>query len=779
MKKISILLFLVFSAFGLNQIKDSTEITKSLQVDQRLYVVTKPAATNPKYSAVFDSASNLLKTYPIDSIQSDSVTHAVYADTADIALNTPDSVRACYKADSLVGVLGKNWTLRANNAADPGKGGTNLQSICYGNDLFVATSSQDEIIVSSDGIRWVDAIFPEDGSLSGICYGAGMFVAVKISGTYNVITSNDGLTWTSRQHYTPTGKQMVGVEYGGGTFIAIASDSVFISNDGITWNKKNAKAGNWVAATFGNGIWVAVGASTGTNKAMYSSTGGNTWSVATAPTGANFTSIAYGQGKFVAIEYHSDTVQYIDTSISGWVFTRVDTVASSLNFKGLCYGDGIFAACGITPGLPDSTHTITTSPDGVNWTVQTTPAAMGSGIPGPYASDWHDIVWGNGTFVAVAGYQAIDAKSIMTSGKMASEPPYTSGELSLRKVMVDDTIYYRKPQLITTDTILGARGDGLVGRVSALSLVVDSAAVAGAADTAYNTPDSVGEADTANYSRKAYHGVTAGYLPYSTTTSTYGTSNTYYDAVNGRIGIGTGVSPVASLDVKVSGIIPALKISGTSYYDGGNYGGSGVSIFNFYDATGNKQFCYIDNDNTTSITKPGFKVAMGGSAIYFNSYYPGNGNTAPMYLNNNYFSDGVYRHIFTGKIGIGITPPTALLHIKAGTSAATTGPLKFTQSGAVLLATPELGLMEVDSVDGLYYTIKTGSARRTIAYTQHITDSLNQVIDSLKTLAIMVGSTGTVFTNVTMFDGDNSTTHDTLFMSAGGKIWAFQPLADK
>jgi len=48
-----------------------------------------------------------------------------------------------------------------------------------------------------------------------------------------------------------------------------------------------------------------------------------------------------------------------------------------------------------------------------------------------------------------------------------------------------------------------------------------------------------------------------------------------------------------------------------------------------------------------------------------------------------------------GNVGIGITAPTAILHLKAGTATANTGPLKFT-TGTVL-TTPEAGVMEYNN----------------------------------------------------------------------------------
>src|SRR5439155_15810702 len=59
--------------------------------------------------------------------------------------------------------------------------------------------------------------------------------------------------------------------------------------------------------------------------------------------------------------------------------------------------------------------------------------------------------------------------------------------------------------------------------------------------------------------------------------------------------------------------------------------------------------------------------------------------------------------------GIGITSPTSLLHLKAGTTSANTAPLKFT-SGS-LMTTAEAGGVEF-LTDKFYGTITTGAARK-------------------------------------------------------------------
>lgn len=62
----------------------------------------------------------------------------------------------------------------------------------------------------------------------------------------------------------------------------------------------------------------------------------------------------------------------------------------------------------------------------------------------------------------------------------------------------------------------------------------------------------------------------------------------------------------------------------------------------------------------------------------------------------------------TGRVGIGITSPTAVLHLKAGTATASTAPLKFTTG--VSLTNAVAGNVEF-TTDDLFFTITTGPTR--------------------------------------------------------------------
>ena len=71
-----------------------------------------------------------------------------------------------------------------------------------------------------------------------------------------------------------------------------------------------------------------------------------------------------------------------------------------------------------------------------------------------------------------------------------------------------------------------------------------------------------------------------------------------------------------------------------------------------------------------------------------------------------------FRITSSGRVGIGLTGPTAVLHLKAGTATANTAPLKF--NSGTLLTTAEAGAVEF-LTDDWYATITTGAARKPIA----------------------------------------------------------------
>jgi hypothetical protein len=99
-----------------------------------------------------------------------------------------------------------------------------------------------------------------------------------------------------------------------------------------------------------------------------------------------------------------------------------------------------------------------------------------------------------------------------------------------------------------------------------------------------------------------------------------------------------------------------------------------------------------------------YSATTGASTTNIGGYFTASGGT------NNY---AIIVPSTGGRVGIGTTTPTAVLHLKAGTATLSTAPLKFT-SGALLTA-PEVGAVEF-LTNAYYATITTGTARKTFAF---------------------------------------------------------------
>jgi hypothetical protein len=163
---------------------------------------------------------------------------------------------------------------------------------------------------------------------------------------------------------------------------------------------------------------------------------------------------------------------------------------------------------------------------------------------------------------------------------------------------------------------------------------------------------------------------------------------------NGNVGIGT-TSPTEKLT-----IIDNNPTAGVPSFSVKNSNSAGAGRFS------------VNNNGTGSVIVQSTGSAYASIPSLYNIGYIGiSGNLTTLNFGTNadldtggtspiIFSTGGYNNIPTmivtagnpGKIGIGITTPTAFLHIKAGTSTANTSPLKFTSG--TLLTVSEDGAIE-------------------------------------------------------------------------------------
>ena len=127
-----------------------------------------------------------------------------------------------------------------------------------------------------------------------------------------------------------------------------------------------------------------------------------------------------------------------------------------------------------------------------------------------------------------------------------------------------------------------------------------------------------------------------------------------------------------------------------------NYIDLGINSSGFTNTT----YPILGGINTAYLYSTGNDFAIGNAILNKNLIFFTGGYAA---ANERLRIDG------NGRVGIGVTAPTAILHLKAGTAAANTAPLRFT-SGA-LLSTAVAGAVEF-LTDKFYGTITTGAARK-------------------------------------------------------------------
>ena len=94
---------------------------------------------------------------------------------------------------------------------------------------------------------------------------------------------------------------------------------------------------DWSSVCYGNGKFVAVASYS--NIAAYSTDGVN-WTQATLPTSATWQPVCYGNGKFVAVAYNSNVAAYSTDGVN-WTQT---TLPNKLSWQSVCYGNGKFVA---------------------------------------------------------------------------------------------------------------------------------------------------------------------------------------------------------------------------------------------------------------------------------------------------------------------------------------------------------------------------------------------------------------------------------------------------
>ncbi len=242
-------------------------------------------------------------------------------------------VAVAAKSSTVAGVMtspdGVTWTLRTP-VPDRTWG-----AVAYGGGTFVAVertsaaSDSQRVMSSTDGIAWTSrtAAYSVAHWWHAVAYGNNTFVALDAA-LGNSMTSSNGTTWTERSALPGYWNALTwGGASGMERFVAVGSDSerkVMTSPDGVTWTSQTAaSSNNWQSITYGNGMFLAV-SNTGTGNRVMRSPDGITWTAGASSADNAWGSVAFGGGVFVAVATSGSTNRVM-TSPDGSAWTSRDT----------------------------------------------------------------------------------------------------------------------------------------------------------------------------------------------------------------------------------------------------------------------------------------------------------------------------------------------------------------------------------------------------------------------------------------------------------------------
>ncbi len=295
------------------------------------------------------------------------------------------------------------------------------------------TSTTNFTVTSSGGgggaATWTQRSSGTAFTLDSVAYGNGLFVAGGFGNT--IISSTDGITWTSRSSISNANPdadyyRVNGFAWSASTsrFIAVG-DRVGVNNtippllatspDGITWTRANLAAGIYIGANLLDVTSDSAGITVVGPGYIFHSTDGVAWT-SELPAGigsANLSGVASSGTVRVAVGYDNamTPASLIYTSSNGGAWTRV-TAPTGFAPNDVTWNGSLFVVVGSSAPLQVGvTPMIATSSDGQTWTVQTLPSAIATS-----SYQLADVTWDGTRFIAVgAPYALANERLILSS----------------------------------------------------------------------------------------------------------------------------------------------------------------------------------------------------------------------------------------------------------------------------------------------------------------------------------------------------------------------------
>ena len=304
------------------------------------------------------------------------------------------------------------WTTRTSNV-----GNTVIQSVAYGNSLWVAGGNTGQMRTSTDAVTWVTRTSNFGVTqINYVAYGNSLWVA---GGWYGQLrTSTDAITWVTRTSNFGVQQSNSGLYANNLWLIAGQEGGIRTSTDAITWTTRTSNFGfNSIrSVAYGNNLWVAGG----DYGHMRTSTDAITWTTQTSNfSNTRIISVAFGNNLWVAGGY--DGQLRSSTDAITWT-----TQTSNLGFqtvRSVTYNGGLWV-------LVADSGNIRASTDAITWATRT------SGT----ATSLRSVAFGNNRWVVTGNSGLIltsDATATLVPVPLTLSARISGPEVQLRATITD------------------------------------------------------------------------------------------------------------------------------------------------------------------------------------------------------------------------------------------------------------------------------------------------------------------------------------------------------
>ncbi len=252
-------------------------------------------------------------------------------------------------AQTVIPVFALVWTSQTSGTT------LDLFGIAHDGSRFVVVGGGLKILTSPDGITWTSQTpGTSAGLLSNVVHYGSQFVAVGSSG--EILTSPGGTTWTSQT--SGTTELLFRISHDGSQFVVVGlNGTILTSLDGTTWTSQTSGTSVNLYGIAHDGSQIVV---VGFNGTILTSLDSATWIPQTSGTTHDLLGVVHDGSQFVAVG-----VDTILTSPDGtaWTSQTPETMTTQLLFS-VGHNSSQFLAVG-------TTGSILISPNGITWTVQT------------------------------------------------------------------------------------------------------------------------------------------------------------------------------------------------------------------------------------------------------------------------------------------------------------------------------------------------------------------------------------------------------------------------